>query len=405
MKHIILLCDGMADLPLQQLEGKTPMTVAHKPHMNALANKGHCGMVQTVSPGFSPGSDVANLSVLGYDPTLYYTGRSPLEAASIGIAMSPDDVALRCNLVTLSQDEPFADKTMLDYCADDISTDEAQQIIQTLQQQFDGSEFHYYTGTAYRHCLIWHGGTDCLGGLTPPHDITGKKITQHIPSHPDAQKLRTMMEQSVALLKDHPVNLRRIQQGRKPANAIWLWGEGKSTTLPDFYQHNGLKGAVISAVDLLKGIATLSGMNPIEVDGATGYIDTNFAGKVNACTHALDNGFDFVYLHIEAPDECSHRGETQNKIHALELIDQHVLAPLLAHLNRSDQDYKIMILPDHATPLSLKTHTSDPVPFLIYQKSKQGDPSSIPLFDEQHCANTDILIDPGHTMLQYFMAY
>jgi 2,3-bisphosphoglycerate-independent phosphoglycerate mutase len=403
MKHVVLLCDGMADYPLQELGGKTPMSVAHKPQMNRLARFGTVGMVQTVADGFKPGSDVANLSVMGYDPKLYYTGRSPLEAASIGIQMASDDIAMRCNLVTLSDEAEYADKTMVDYCADDISTAEGSEIVKTLKQVFDNVEFTYYSGVSYRHCLVWHHGSDDLGELTPPHDITGRKVTEYLPKSPNAAKLLEMMKKSYEVLKDHPVNQARIARGLRPANSIWLWGNGKSAALPAFEEKNGLRGAVISAVDLIKGIGKLAKMDVIEVDGATGYIDTNFDGKAAACIKALQDGMDFVYIHVEAPDECGHRFEMENKVRSLEIIDEKILKRVCEYLDQSGEDYKIMILPDHATPLALKTHVSDPVPFLIYQKSKAKDNPEMDIFDEQHAKQTGVSVPFGPGLLSEFI--
>lgn len=397
MKHVIVLCDGMADYKLEELNQKTPMTVAKKPNMNRLAKNGIVGLVKTVAEGFKPGSDVANLSVMGYDPKLYYTGRSPLEAASIGIKMADTDIAMRCNLVTLSDEDCFEDKTMVDYCADDISTEEGTEIVKALKKAFDSDEFTYYSGVSYRHCLIWHHGSENLGELTPPHDISGRKITEYLPDPVKAEKLLNMMKKSYDLLKDHPVNQDRIRRGLRPANCIWLWGDGKSASLPSFYEKTGLTSAVISAVDLIKGIGKLAQMDVLEVPGATGYIDTNFEGKAKACAEALKE-HDFVYLHIEAPDECGHRHEIQNKIKSLEIIDQTVLPVILQALEAYD-DYKIMILPDHATPLSLKTHVSDPVPFLIYQKSKAKENTEMTVFDEESAAKTGLMIDFGPQLI------
>lgn len=403
MKHVVVLCDGMADYKLKELGDRTPMTVADKPRMNHLAQNGCVGLVKTVADEFKPGSDVANLSVMGYDPKLYYTGRSPLEAASIGIAMSSTDIAMRCNLVTLSEEAEYAEKTLMDYCADDISSEEAEEIIKTLKEQFDNSEFTFYSGVSYRHCLIWHNGPDGIGALTPPHDITGRKVTEFLPSTPTAQKLLDMMKKSYEILKDHPINRKRIEKGLRPANSIWLWGDGKSASLPSFQEKYGLTSAVISAVDLIKGIGKLANMNVIEVEGATGYIDTNFDGKAQACVTALKNGSDFVYVHIEAPDECGHRMEIDNKVKSLEIIDREVLTVIVDALEQYE-DYKIMILPDHATPLALKTHVSDPVPFLIYQKSK-AKPNNLGIFDEENAAKTGVFVEKGSEILRTFLNF
>ena len=405
MKYVVLLCDGMADYPLPQLDGKTPMTAAKKPCMDRLARLGRVGMVQTVADGFKPGSDVANLSVMGYDPKLYYTGRSPLEAASIGIRRAADDIAMRCNLVTLSGEAEYRDRTLEDYCAGDISTEEAAQLVQALKARFDSADFTCYSGVSYRHCLIWHHGPDSLGELTPPHDITGQKIAGHLPKAEAARPLLALMEESCRVLQDHPVNQARIARGLRPANAIWLWGDGKSAALPSFREKTGLTGAVISAVDLIKGIGKLAGMEVVEVDGATGYIDTNFAGKAEACIRTLEQGADLVYLHIEAPDECGHRFEIENKVRSLELIDQQVLAPVLSYLDRTQEDYKVMVLPDHATPLAVRTHVSDPVPFLFYRKSKEAEHPAMTVFDEEHARETGVFVPFGPGLLEEWIAY
>lgn len=282
MKYAVVLYDGMADYPVPALDGKTPMEVARKPIFDSLAQRGRVGLVKTVADGLKPGSDVANLSVLGYDPAVCYTGRSPLEAVSIGVKMEEDDVALRCNLVTLSDEPNYEDKTMLDYSAGDISTAEAAEIIKTVQEHFGNDEFAFYSGVSYRHCLIVHHGTVSLGKMTPPHDISGRVVGSHLSDSPNAAKLIAMMKESYDLLKDHPVNLKRIAEGKFPANSIWLWGEGSKPALESFEKLHGVKGSIVSAVDLLKGIGICAGMNTPEVEGATGYIDTNFEGKAQA---------------------------------------------------------------------------------------------------------------------------
>ncbi len=400
MKYVVLLCDGMADYPVPELGDKTPMTAAVKPHMDKLAQNGYVGMVQTVAPGLKPGSDVANLSVMGYDPFVCYSGRSPLEAASIGIPMKPTDIALRCNLVTLSEDEPYDQKTIVDYCADDISTAEAAEIVATLAEHFNNETFSLYAGVSYRHCLIWNNGTMEVGTLTPPHDITGKVITEYLPKHPNAQPLYEMMKESYEVLKDHPVNKARIARGLRPANSMWLWGEGKATALQNFYEKTGLHGTVISAVDLIKGIGKLAGMNVPDVEGATGYIDTNFTGKAEAAIEALKSD-DFVYIHVEAPDECGHRHEIENKPKSISLIDEKILGPVLDALEEYD-DYKVMILPDHATPLALRTHTSDPVPFLMYHKNGNTK-APVEILDEAHAATTGVKVEQGPKIMDLFL--
>lgn len=400
MKYVVVLCDGMADYPVPALGGKTPMMVAKKPHIDALAAKAEVGLVRTVAPGLKPGSDVANMSVLGFDPHRFYTGRSPLEAASIGIDMKDSDVSLRTNLVTLSdKGEPFADKVIEDYCADDISTEEARQLMEAVQAAFGGGEYDFYTGVSYRHCLIWHGGTTELGNMTPPHDITGKVIGPHLSTAETARPLLEMMEKSFDLLKDHPVNKARVAAGRRPANCIWLWGEGKRPALRPFEALYGIKGGMVSAVDLLKGIANCAGMEVAEVPGATGYIDTDFEGKAKAALDLLTRN-DLVYVHFEAPDECGHRNEPENKVKAIEMIDSRVL-PILEEGLEQYEDYKILLLPDHPTPIVTRTHASDPVPYLLYQKSAPK--TGVDTINEETAKATGIYMENGPAMMPHFL--
>jgi len=401
VKYIVLLCDGMADRPFEELQGKTPMQLANKPHMDALAAVSEVGMVKTVPDGMSPGSDVANLSVLGYCPKDCYTGRSPLEAANIGIELADDDIAFRCNLVTLSDAALYEEKTMVDYCAGDIHTAEADAIIRTVQDAFGGGEFDFYTGTAYRHCLVWHGGKTKLGTLTPPHDISGRVIGEYLPKEPMAAPLYEMMRRSTELLRDHPINVSRREKGLNPANAIWLWGYGKRPQLERFEERFGVKGAMVSAVDLLKGIARLSEMQVCEVKGATGYLDTNFSGKMEAAFEALKAN-DLVYVHVEAPDECGHRGEPQNKVKAIEEIDRQILGPILEKMKTLD-DVSIMILPDHPTPLSIRTHSSDPVPYLLYRSNAKQD-SGVNSFTEETAASTGNFVLDGSDMMRKLLS-
>lgn len=400
MKYVVVLCDGMADYPVPALGGETPMMVAKKPHIDALAAKAEVGLVRTVAPGLKPGSDVANMSVLGFDPHRFYTGRSPLEAASIGIDMKDSDVSLRTNLVTLSdKGEPFADKVIEDYCADDISTEEARQLIEAVQAAFGGGKYDFYTGVSYRHCLIWHGGTTELGNMTPPHDITGKVIGPHLSTAETARPLLEMMEKSFDLLKDHPVNKARVAAGRRPANCIWLWGEGKRPALQPFEALYGIKGGMVSAVDLLKGIANCAGMEVAEVPGATGYIDTDFEGKAKAALDLLTRN-DLVYVHFEAPDECGHRNEPENKVKAIEMIDSRVL-PILEEGLEQYEDYKILLLPDHPTPIVTRTHASDPVPYLLYQKSAPK--TGVDTINEETAKATGIYMENGPAMMPHFL--
>ena len=400
MKYVVLLCDGMADYPVPELSMETPMSKSFTPNMDMLAKKSTIGLVKTVADGLKPGSDVANLSVLGYDPAICYTGRSPLEAGSIGIDMLKTDVSFRCNLVTVTDETDYKDKTILDYCADDISTEDANILIEYLAKHLDNDEFKLYSGVSYRHCLIWNNGTLDVGTLTPPHDITGRPVADFIPTHENATKLYNMMKKSYELLKDHPLNTARTAKGLRPANSIWLWGEGVRAELDNFEEKYGLKGSMISAVDLLKGIGKFSGMNVVEVEGATGYIDTNFKGKADAALKELAKGQDFVYIHVEAPDECGHRNEIENKVKSLEIIDEIILGTILPELEKYD-DFKLLICPDHATPLSLKTHTNDPVPFMIYKKSLLADGEDV--FTEKTAAKTGLFIEHGPSMMKRFI--
>lgn len=403
MKYAVVLCDGMADRPVPELNNMTPMQAANKPNMDYLASKGEVGLVKTVGAGLKPGSDVANLSVLGYDPAIYYSGRSPLEAASIGIDLKPDDVTLRCNLVTLSDEPNYEDKTMVDYCAGDISTPEAEELIKYIDEKLGSDKFKLYAGVSYRHCLVWAKGEPHPGVLTPPHDISDRKITDYIPKGDYIAELYDMMKKSYDLLMEHPVNKKRIAEGKRPANSIWLWGEGTKPKLDSFKGKFGKSASMISAVDLLKGIGKCAEMNVCQVEGATAYIDTNFDGKVQAAIDELKKGQDFVYIHIEAPDECGHRAEIQNKKLAIEIIDEKILAPLLAYLKDCGDDYSVMVLPDHPTPICLKTHTSDPVPFLIYRSNDEKN-SGVSTFCEETAEKTGLYIEPGCTLMNRFLA-
>lgn len=400
MKYVVVLYDGMADYPVPEFGGKTPMMMANKPNFDALGKKGTVGLVKTVPDGMKPGSDVANMSVMGFDPSIYYTGRSPLEAASIGVDLKDTDVTLRCNLVTLSDEENYSDKTMVDYCADDISTEEAEKIIASVQEHFGNDMYKFYSGVSYRHCLVWSNGTTDLGSMTPPHDISGRVVGEYLSKSENAKGLVEMMKESYEFLKDHPVNIERIKNGRRPANSIWLWGEGKKPALSPFEELYGIKGAVISAVDLLKGIGKCAKMETPDVEGATGYIDTNFEGKAKAAVDALKNGCDFAYIHIEAPDECGHRREPENKVKAIEMIDNRVL-PIVLDGVRDFEDYKIMILPDHPTPIVTATHAPDPVPFMIYQKSKPQ--NGVDTVNEETAKATGLFIESGVKLMNKFL--
>ncbi len=400
MKYVVFLYDGMADYPVEALGGKTPMEVAKKPNFDKMGKKGETGLVKTVDDSLKPGSDVANLSVLGYDPTKSYTGRSPLEAVSIGVNLSDTDVTLRCNLVTLSDEENYEDKTMVDYSAGDISTADAAVLIKAVQEHFGNEIYKFYAGVAYRHCLVWNNGTTHLGSMTPPHDISGRVIGEYLSTSENAKDLLRMMKESYELLSSHPLNKERVAKGLRPANSIWLWGEGTKPQLDTYMNVYGLKGTVISAVDLLKGIGILAGMRTPEVEGATGYIDTNFVGKAECAVEELRNHSDFVYLHFEAPDECGHRNELQNKIRSIELIDEIVLPVVLEELEKYD-DYKVMILPDHPTPMQTNTHARDPVPYMIYHKN--GEKDGVDCVCEATANKTGNYFSSGVELMKHFL--
>lgn len=406
MKYVILLCDGMADnteVP-QCPGGKTPMEAARKPHMDALAQKSLVGLTQTVPDSMKPGSDVANLSVLGYNPTQCYTGRSPLEAGSLRINMSEENVSFRCNLVTLSDEPIYENKRMADYCAGDIESEEAAVLIKDLHRHLAGNDtgLTFYPGVHYRHCLLWDKGHTDLGELVPPHDIPNQIIGGYLPGrdNPKALWLAELMKKAAKFLENHPINQERKAKGLHPANGIWLWGEGRKAALEPFADRFGLKGTIISAVDLLKGIGFFAKMEVLEVPGATGYIDTNYQGKLKAALNALSRGQDFIYIHIEAPDECGHRGEMENKIMAIEDIDSKVLGPLLQGLEEYG-DFKLLIMPDHPTPLDIKTHTATPVPFLLYHREKPLEGPEV--FSEKSAAATGFNLGPAHNLIPDLM--
>ena len=369
MKLVVLLGDGMADLPLADLHGKTPLQAAVKPNMDQLALRGKSGLAQTVPEGFPPGSDVANLCVMGYSPARHYTGRAPLEAAAMCVALGEADIAFRCNFVTIEGG------IMKDYSAGHITTEESRELIEALQPMMPDRRL--YAGVSYRNLLVLKAGAKAV--CTPPHDISDQPIQGHLPSGPDSELLIRLMECAGPALESHPVNVRRIAEGKRPANAIWLWGQGPAPAMPSFAEKYGLKGAMISAVDLLKGIGRYAGLEVIDVAGATGTIDTNYEGKVQAALEALKS-CDFVYLHIEAPDEAGHEGDTDLKVRAIELFDEKVVGPVVEGLQNSGEDWRVLLLPDHATPISIKTHSRDPVPFTIMGKGIV--PDGVERFDE-----------------------
>ena len=365
MKYIVVLGDGMADEPLEALGGKTPLEYAQTPCMDSLASMGHMGLVQNVPSGMAPGSDVANLSVLGYDPKRSYSGRSPLEALSVGVKMEPDDVIFRTNIVTLTEEEPYAEKTILDHSSGEIATKDADVLMDAIRSAFNSETVQFYTGTSYRHIMVWKKGR--LVSLEPPHDHLGTQIGPWLPKEP---MLREMMEESFPLLNAHPMNLARAEAGKHKANSLWFWGAGTKPSLQNFEEKTGLKGAMISAVDLLKGIAVGAGMKVYQVPGATGSLDTNYEGKAQAAVKALlEDGCDFVYIHVEAPDEMGHQGLIHEKVQSIEYLDQRLIALVKKAMDDSGEDYRMLILPDHPTPIRVRTHTGSPVPFLLYDST------------------------------------
>lgn len=397
MKYVVVLGDGMADEPIEALGGKTPLAYAKTPMMDKLSETGEVGLAKTIPDGMKPGSDTANLAVLGYDPEKYYSGRSPLEALSIGVPMKPTDIALRCNTVTLSDEPgiPYAERTIIDHSADEISTADSAQMIEAVRPVFENETYQFYVGTSYRHCLIWANGT--VQDITPPHDILGKKIGDFLPTDP---KLREMMEKSFDILDKHPLNVERAKAGLHKANSLWLWGAGTKPALSSFTEKTGKTGAMISAVDLLKGIAVGAGMQVLQVEGATGGLTTNYEGKAAAAVKALlEDGNDFAYIHVEAPDEMGHQGSVENKIKSIEYLDQRVIRPVYEALSASSEDFRMLIMPDHPTPIRLRTHTGTPVPYLLFDSAaKQG---TGVLYNEAAAQTTGIYNDKGYTIIDH----
>jgi len=400
MKYIVIIGDGMADRPLPELNGKTPLQVSATPHMDRLAREGFIGKVRTVPEGFHPGSDIANLSILGYDPREFYSGRAPLEAASIGISMREDDVAYRCNLVTLKYNRDKTKAVMDDYSSGHISTDEAKELIIEIDRRVGNQDIRFYPGISYRHLMLWSSGknrVDC----TPPHDITGKEISDYLPVGDGEAILRELMLKSAGILENHPVNRERIRRGEKPANSIWLWGQGKKLGLPTLRQKYSLDGALVSAVDLMRGLGISAGMEILHVPGITGYLDTNYEGKAEGALKALER-VDIAYIHVEAPDEAGHSGNYEDKIRAIEDFDSRVVGTVLKGIAAFDE-YRILILPDHATPIALKTHTDEPVPFLIFDSRLKRENLSAS-FDEEIVTRNDILVfEEGHKLMDFFI--
>ena len=389
MKYIVLLGDGMADLPLEELGGKTPLQAARTPNMDRLARGGKMGQVRTIPEAFPPGSDVANLSVLGYDPVKYFTGRAPLEAASMGVELGPQDVAFRCNLVTIE------DETMVDFSAGHIGSDEARRLISDLARELMDGDLSFHPGVSYRHLMVWRNGKDGAR-CTPPHDITGQEIGAFLPKGGGGERLKTLMQESRGILAKHPVNGDRLSRGDRPATSIWLWGQGKRPAMPTFQEKYGLSGAVISAVDLLKGIGIYAGLTPLSVPGATGYFDTNYEGKARAAMTALET-MDFVYIHVEAPDEAGHIGDLREKIRAIENFDEKVVGVVLKEAEKLEA-VRILLLPDHPTPIAIKTHSKEPAPFVLYDSRTVADRDQS--YDEGWAKKAGRIIDPGYAIME-----
>jgi len=394
MKYLIILGDGMADEPIAALGNKTPLEYAATPTMDDLAGKGQMGMVKTVPDGMAPGSDVANLAVLGYDPKKNYSGRSPLEALSVGVKMDADDIIFRANIVTLTEDEPYAEKTILDHSSGEISTQDADILMDAVRQAFNSEQIQFYTGTSYRHICVWKQGA--VQDLIPPHDHLGQVIGKYLPKHP---LFREMMEKSFEILNNHPLNLERAAKGLNKANSLWFWGAGTKPGLSDFREKTGLKGTMISAVDLLKGIAVGSGMQVVNVPGANGSLHTNYEGKAQAAVKALlEDGSDFVYIHVEGPDEMGHQGSVENKVLSIEYLDSRLIAPIKAAMDASGEDYRMLILPDHPTPIRIRTHTADPVPYLLYDSTRQR--RMIAHYNEKEAAATGEFESNGYRLIE-----
>lgn len=394
MKYLVILGDGMADRPMESLGGQTPLEYANTPMMDELASKGETGMVHTIPDGMKPGSDTANLSVLGYDPRRFYSGRSPLEALSIGVPMKDTDIALRCNLVTLSEEEhDYAGRTIIDHSSGEISTEESTVLLEAVRRELETENFHFYAGTSYRHCLIWEGGE--VTDLAAPHDVLGQKTGDHLPEN---EQLRAMMEKSYEILVDHPVNTERRRRGLNPANSCWFWGAGTKPALYPFEERTHKKGAMISAVDLLKGIAVGTSMKVITVEGANGGLDTNYEGKAQAAVDVLTSrGCDFVYVHLEAPDEMGHQGSVERKIRAIENLDSRLIKPVVEGLRAAGEEFRMMVLPDHPTPVSIRTHSAENVPYLLYDSTAER--RRVARYNERETAETGILVEEGHKLI------
>ena len=399
MKYIIVLGDGMADEPIESLNGKTPLEYAKTPTMDELSKKSEIGMVHTIPDGMNPGSDTANLSVLGYDPARYYSGRSPLEALSIGVPMKDTDIAIRCNIVTISEDDvPFPEKTIIDHSSGEISTEECDVLLQAVRKELENETFKFYTGTSYRHCLIWDKGE--VVELTPPHDVLTQVIGRHLPEY---TVLREMMKKSYDILVNHPINIERKKKGLNPANCCWFWGAGTKPMLSSFEEKTGKKGVMISAVDLLKGIAVGAGMGVAHVEGANGGLHTNYEGKTQAAIDALlKDGYDFAYIHLEAPDEMGHQGSVERKVQAIEYLDTRVIAPLVKAFNEQGTEYRMLVLPDHPTPIRVRTHTSDSVPYMLYDSTNELDKTWD--YNEKDGTASGNFVEKGYTLIDHLFS-
>ena len=397
MKYIIILGDGMADEPLEVLGGKTPLEYASTPVMDHLASCGEIGMVRTVPSSMKPGSDVANLAVLGYDPEHNYSGRSPLEALSVGVAMEDTDIIFRCNLVTLTEAEPYAEKTILDHSSGEISTRDADILMDAIREHFNSEEIQFYTGTSYRHITVWKNGS--VQDLIPPHDHLGQAIGPFLPENP---LLRRMMEESFDILNNHPLNADRAKQGKNKANSLWFWGAGTKPGLGSFKEKTGLNGVMISAVDLLKGIAVGAGMKVVNVPGATGSLDTNYEGKADAAVKALlEDGMDFAYIHVEGPDEMGHQGIVADKVRSIEYLDSRLIARVKKAMDESGEAYRMLVLPDHPTSLRCRTHTGDPVPYVIFDSTRQM--RKLSRYSEAEAAASGNFVEKGYTLMDHFL--
>lgn len=397
MKYVIVLGDGMAGEPLESLGGRTTLEAAKTPVMDELSKISEQGIARMVPEGMAPGSDTANLSVAGYDPRVYYTGRSPLEALSIGVAMDAEDIAFRCNIVTLSEEEDYEEKRMIDHSSDEISTEDAAILLKAVREELAREGYAFYVGTSYRHLLIWKGGK--VISLTPPHDILTQKIALYLP---EDEILRDMMKRSYDILNQHPINVARREKGLHPANSIWFWGAGTRPSLTSFEEKTGKKGVMISAVDLLKGIAVGAGMDCKNVEGANGGLHTNYEGKAQAAIQALTReGYDFAYIHVEAPDEMGHQGSAEKKIQAIEWLDERIIGPVKNGLERAGEDFRMLILPDHPTPICVRTHTRTPIPYLLYDSTKTKDGEFT--YNEENAKKSGIVWEDGYRLIDHLL--